>query len=86
MIPRSALRFYQWLKRLSVNTEDSLMSIKKCESLDHETDLERTKKLIEPNQALTHTVKNRGGKANWPSILPAFSKFTEVAPASTSHA
>jgi hypothetical protein len=44
------------------------MSIKKYESLDHEIDLERTKKLIEPNQALTlHIVKNRGGAT--PSYL-----------------
>jgi len=54
-----------------------------------EIDLERTKKLIEPNQALTlHIIKNRGGQKGKLAFefVPAFSKFTEVAPASTSHA
>ena len=54
-----------------------------------EIDLERTKKLIEPNQALTlHIIKNRGGEKGKLAFefVPAFSKFTEVAPASTSHA
>ncbi len=52
-------------------------------------DLERTKKLIEPNQALTlHIIKNRGGEKGKLAFefVPAFSKFTEVAPASISHA
>ena len=54
-----------------------------------EIDLERTKKLIEPNQALTiHIIKNRGGERGKLAFefVPAFSKFTEVASASTSHA
>jgi replicative DNA helicase len=54
-----------------------------------EIDLERTKKLIEPNRALTlHIIKNRGGEKGTLAFefVPAFSKFTEVAPASTSHA
>jgi replicative DNA helicase len=54
-----------------------------------EIDLERTKKLTEPNQALTlHIIKNRGGEKGKLAFefVPAFSKFTEVAPASTSHA
>jgi replicative DNA helicase len=46
-----------------------------------EKDPERTKKLTEPNQALTlHIVKNRGsekGKIAF-DFFPAFSKFTEV--------
>jgi replicative DNA helicase len=49
-----------------------------------EIDLERTKKLIEPNQALTlHIIKNRGGERGKLTFefVPAFSKFTEVAPA-----
>ena len=49
-----------------------------------EIDLERTKKLIEPNQALTlHIIKNRGGERGKLAFefVPAFSKFTEVAPA-----
>jgi replicative DNA helicase len=53
-----------------------------------EVDLERTKKLTEPNQALTlHIVKNRGGEKGKLAFefVPAFSKFIEVAPASTSH-
>ena len=48
-----------------------------------EIDLERTKKLIEPNQALTlHIIKNRGGERGKLTFefVPAFSKFTEVAP------
>jgi replicative DNA helicase len=47
-----------------------------------EIDLERTKKLIEPNQAITlNIVKNRGGeKGKLPfEFVPAFSKFTEIA-------
>ena len=54
-----------------------------------EIDLERTKKLVEPNQALTlHIIKNRGGEKGKLAFefVPAFSKFTEVAPTSTSHA
>ena len=54
-----------------------------------EIDLERTKKLVEPNQALTlHIIKNRGGQKGKLAFefVPAFSKFTEVAPASISHA
>jgi replicative DNA helicase len=54
-----------------------------------EIDLERTKKLVEPNQALTlHIIKNRGGEKGKLAFefVPAFSKLTEVAPASTSHA
>jgi replicative DNA helicase len=53
-----------------------------------EIDLERTKKLIEPNQALTlHIIKNRGGEKGKLTFefVPAFSKFTELAPASTTH-
>jgi Replicative DNA helicase len=53
-----------------------------------EIDLERTKKLIEPNQALTlHIIKNRGGEKGKLAFefVPAFSKFTELAPASTTH-
>ena len=53
-----------------------------------EIDLERTKKLIEPNQVLTlHIIKNRGGEKGKLAFefVPAFSKFTEVAPASTTH-
>ena len=49
-----------------------------------EIDLERTKKLIEPNRALTlHIIKNRGGEKGTLAFefVPAFSKFTEVAPA-----
>jgi hypothetical protein len=49
-----------------------------------EIDLERTKKLTEPNQALTlHIIKNRGGEKGKLAFefVPAFSKFTEVAPA-----
>ncbi|HEX9274645.1 MAG TPA: DnaB-like helicase C-terminal domain-containing protein [Candidatus Binatia bacterium] len=51
-----------------------------------EIDLERTKKLTEPNRALTlHIIKNRGGERGKLAFefVPAFSKFTEVAPAST---
>jgi replicative DNA helicase len=54
-----------------------------------EIDLERTKKLTESNQALTlHIIKNRGGEKGKLAFefVPAFSKFTEVAPASISHA
>ena len=52
-------------------------------------DLDRSKKLIEPNQALTlHIIKNRGGEKGKLAFefVPAFSKFTEVAPVSTTHA
>ena len=48
-----------------------------------EIDLERTKKLIEPNQALTlHIIKNRGGEKGKLAFdfIPAFSKFVEVVP------
>jgi len=48
-----------------------------------ETDLERTKKLIEPNQALTlHIVKNRGGERGSLAFefCPAVSRFGEAAP------
>jgi len=48
-----------------------------------EIDLERTKKLIEPNQALTlNIIKNRGGEKGKLAFdfVPAFSKFVEVAP------
>ena len=48
-----------------------------------EIDLERTKRLIEPNQALTlHIIKNRGGEKGKLAFdfVPAFSKFVEVAP------
>jgi replicative DNA helicase len=48
-----------------------------------EIDLERTKKLIEPNRALTlHIIKNRGGEKGKLAFefVPAFSKFAEVAP------
>ena len=54
-----------------------------------EIDLERTKKLVEPNQALTlHIIKNRGGEKGKLAFefIPAFSKLTEVAPDSASHA
>jgi replicative DNA helicase len=47
-----------------------------------EKDLERTKKLTEPNQALTlHIVKNRGGETGRLvfEFYPAFSKFEELA-------
>jgi len=46
-----------------------------------ETEQERTKKLTEPNQALTlHIVKNRGGDKGKLAFdfYPAFSKFVEV--------
>ena len=46
-----------------------------------EIDLERTKKLIEPNQALAlHIVKNRGGERGKLAVdfFPAFAKFAEV--------
>jgi len=46
-----------------------------------EIDLERTKKLIEPNQALTlHIVKNRGGERGSLAFEfhPAFSRFVEA--------
>jgi len=46
-----------------------------------ETDLERTKKLTEPNQAITlHIVKNRGGEKGKLAFdfFPAFSKFVEA--------
>jgi replicative DNA helicase len=46
-----------------------------------EIDLERTKKLIEPNQALTlHIIKNRGGERGKLAFefFPAFAKFTEA--------
>ncbi len=49
-----------------------------------EIDLERTKNLIEPNQALTlHIIKNRGGEKGKLAFefVPAFSRFAEVAPA-----
>ena len=49
-----------------------------------EIDLERTKKLIEPNQALTlHIIKNRGGEKGKLAFefVPAFSRFAEIAPA-----
>jgi len=51
-----------------------------------EIDLERTKKLTEPNQAITlNIVKSRGGEKGKLAFefIPAFSKFAEVAPAST---
>jgi replicative DNA helicase len=51
-----------------------------------ETDLERTKKLTEPNQAITlNIVKNRGGEKGKLAFefVPAFSKFAEVAPTQT---
>ena len=51
-----------------------------------EIDLERTKKLTEPNQAITlNIVKSRGGEKGKLAFEfnPAFSKFAEVAPAST---
>ncbi len=47
-----------------------------------EIDLERTKKLTEPNQALAlHVVKNRGGEKCKLAFefVPAFSKFAEIA-------
>jgi replicative DNA helicase len=47
-----------------------------------EKDLERSKKLTEPNQAITlHIVKNRGGEKGKLAFdfYPAFSKFTEPA-------
>jgi hypothetical protein len=46
-----------------------------------EIDLERTKKLTEPNQALAlHIVKNRGGESGKLAVdfFPAFAKFAEV--------
>ena len=46
-----------------------------------EIDLERTKKLTEPNQALAfHIVKNRGGERGKLAVdfFPAFAKFAEV--------
>jgi hypothetical protein len=46
-----------------------------------ENDRERTKKLIEPNQALTlHIVKNRGGETGKLAFdfFPAFSKLAEA--------
>ena len=46
-----------------------------------ETDLERSKKLTEPNQAINlHIVKNRGGeKGNLAfDFFPAFSRFDEL--------
>jgi replicative DNA helicase len=46
-----------------------------------EVDLERTKKLIEPNQAVTlHIVKNRGGESGQMTFefYPAFSQFVEL--------
>jgi len=46
-----------------------------------ENDLERTKKLTEPNQAVSlHIVKNRGGEKGKLAFdfFPAFSKFVEV--------
>ncbi len=46
-----------------------------------EIDLERTKKLTEPNQALTlHIIKNRGGEKGKLAVdfFPAFAKFAEV--------
>ena len=46
-----------------------------------ENDLERTKKLTEPNQAINlHIVKNRGGEKGKLAFdfFPAFSKFVEV--------
>ena len=49
-----------------------------------ESDLERTKKLTEPNQAITlNIVKSRGGEKGKLAFefIPAFSKFAEVAPA-----
>jgi replicative DNA helicase len=53
-----------------------------------EKDLGRTKKLTEPNQAVNlHIIKNRGGEKGKLAFefVPPFSKFTEVAPASTTH-
>ena len=47
-----------------------------------EVDLERTKKLTEPNQAVTlHIVKNRGGESGQMTFefYPAFSQFVELA-------
>lgn len=47
-----------------------------------EVDLERTKKLTEPNQAITlHIVKNRGGERGRLAFefYPAFSRFVEAA-------
>ena len=46
-----------------------------------ENDLERTKKLTEPNQAVSlHIVKNRGGEKGKLAFdfFPAFSKFVEA--------
>ncbi|HSE91113.1 MAG TPA: DnaB-like helicase C-terminal domain-containing protein [Candidatus Binatia bacterium] len=51
-----------------------------------EIDLARTKKLTEPNQAITlNIVKNRGGEKGKLAFefVPAFSKFAELAPAQT---
>lgn len=51
-----------------------------------EEDLERTKKLTEPNRAVQlHIVKNRGGEKGTIAFdfTPAFSKFTEVDSAPT---
>ncbi len=48
-----------------------------------EMDLERTKKLTDPNQAITlHIVKNRGGERGKLAFdfFPAFSRFVEAAP------
>ena len=48
-----------------------------------EIDLERTKRLTEPSQALIlHIIKNRGGEKGKLAFdfVPAFSKFVEVAP------
>jgi len=46
-----------------------------------EQDRERTKKLIEPNQAITlHIVKNRGGEKGILAFdfFPPFSRFAEA--------
>ena len=46
-----------------------------------ESDLERTKKLTEPNQAITlNIVKNRGGERGSLAFefYPAFAKFAEA--------
>ena len=46
-----------------------------------EEDLERTKKLTEPNRAVQlHIVKNRGGEKGTIAFdfFPAFSRFTEI--------
>jgi len=61
------------------------MSMKKCKT---EWTWTGAKSSSNPSKPSLHIIKNRGGEKGKLAFefVPAFSKFTEVTPASTSHA